>query len=81
MDEEFLDEVFNADNAIGEVDEFVGQLWKGWKKLRDEGLAQVRLRRCFHKAQYHIFFSSIGSWAYIVPITFYTALRVQTPSP
>jgi hypothetical protein len=41
MDEEFLDDIFNTDHGIGEVDDYVGQLWKGWKQLRDEGVAQV----------------------------------------
>jgi len=41
MDEEFLDEVMGAEKGVGKVDEFIGQLWRGWKKLRDAGLAQV----------------------------------------
>jgi glutathione synthetase len=36
MDENFLDEVMGAITGVGAVDEFVGQLWTGWKKLRDE---------------------------------------------
>lgn len=35
MDEEFLDSVMGATDGVGQVDEFVGQLWTGWKKLRD----------------------------------------------
>jgi hypothetical protein len=27
-------------DGVGKVDAFVGQLWKGWKQLRDEGIAQ-----------------------------------------
>ncbi|CAK5284402.1 unnamed protein product [Mycena citricolor] len=37
MDEEFLDRVMGAVDGVGKVDDFVGQLWTGWKKLRDEG--------------------------------------------
>ncbi|CAA7261555.1 unnamed protein product [Cyclocybe aegerita] len=40
MDEEFLDRVMGADEGVGKVDDFIGQLWKGWKQLRDAGLAQ-----------------------------------------
>lgn len=36
MDEDFLDEVMGAVDGVGAVDEFVGQLWKGWKQVRDE---------------------------------------------
>jgi len=41
MDEEFLDRVMGADQGVGKVDYFIGQLWNGWKRLRDEGLVQV----------------------------------------
>lgn len=41
MDEDFLDRVMGADHGVGKVDDFIGQLWAGWKRLRDEGLAQV----------------------------------------
>ncbi|KAF8230028.1 glutathione synthase [Tricholoma matsutake] len=40
MDEEFLDRVMGADQGVGKVDDFIGQLWNGWKRLRDEGLVQ-----------------------------------------
>jgi hypothetical protein len=43
MDEEFLDNVMGADYGVGKVDDFIGQLWTGWKHLRDEGLIQVRI--------------------------------------
>ena len=43
MDEEFLDEIMGAETGVGKVDDFIGQLWTGWKRLRDEsGLVQVR---------------------------------------
>jgi hypothetical protein len=41
MDEAFLDDVMGAERGLGKVDDFIGQLWKGWKQLRNEGLAQV----------------------------------------
>ena len=42
MDEEFLDQIMGAETGVGKVDNFIGQLWTGWKQLRDEGLVQVR---------------------------------------
>lgn len=42
MDEEFLDEVMGAETGVGKVDDFIGQLWRGWRKLRDDGHAPVR---------------------------------------
>ena len=41
MDDEFLDAVMSAEHGLAKVDEFIGQLWKGWKQLRDEGIVQV----------------------------------------
>jgi hypothetical protein len=46
MDEDFLDEVMGAVQGVGKVDQFVGQLWTGWKQLRDEGLVQVCYISC-----------------------------------
>ncbi|KAF8807131.1 glutathione synthase [Phlegmacium glaucopus] len=40
MDDEFLDQIMGAETGVGKVDDFIGQLWTGWKQLRDEGLAQ-----------------------------------------
>ncbi|KAG6829442.1 hypothetical protein H0H87_011397 [Tephrocybe sp. NHM501043] len=40
LDEEFLDRIMGTDNGVGKVDDFIGQLWTGWKGLRDRGLAQ-----------------------------------------
>lgn len=40
QDEEFLDRVMGTENGVGKVDDFIGQLWTGWKKLRDEGRVQ-----------------------------------------
>ena len=42
MDEEFLDQIMGAETGVGKVDDFIGQLWTGWKQLRNEGLVQVR---------------------------------------
>ncbi|EAU85776.2 glutathione synthase [Coprinopsis cinerea okayama7 len=33
----FLDEVMGAEQGVGRVDDFIGELWRGWKRLRDEG--------------------------------------------
>ena len=42
MDVAFLDRVMGADVGVGKVDDFVGNLWKGWKECRREGIAQAR---------------------------------------
>lgn len=42
MDDDFLDEIMGAEKGVGKVDDFIGQLWTGWKRLRDAGLVQVR---------------------------------------
>lgn len=41
-DEKFLDEVMGGVEGVGKVDRFTGQLWTCWKRLRDEGIEQVR---------------------------------------
>ncbi|KAF9046271.1 glutathione synthase [Panaeolus papilionaceus] len=42
MDDAFLDQIMGAETGVGKVDDFIGQLWKGWKNLRDTGrLAQA----------------------------------------
>ncbi|TFY58244.1 hypothetical protein EVJ58_g6541 [Rhodofomes roseus] len=38
MDEEFLDRVMGEVEGVGKVDEFTGQLWRRWRKLRDENV-------------------------------------------
>ncbi|KAL4080603.1 hypothetical protein J3A83DRAFT_4422567 [Scleroderma citrinum] len=40
MDDDFLDKVMGAVEGVGKVDEFMGTLWRGWKKIRDEGIVQ-----------------------------------------
>jgi glutathione synthase len=40
-DQQFLDDILNAETAVGRVDTFVGELWKIWKEVREEGFAQV----------------------------------------
>lgn len=35
-DVDFLDRVMGEVEGVGKVDEFTGQLWRRWKKLRDE---------------------------------------------
>ena len=39
--EEFLDTVMGE---VGKVDDFTGQLWSKWRRLRNEGIVQVRWR-------------------------------------
>ena len=39
-DVEFLDRVMGED-GVGQVDDFTGELWKRWKRLRDVGVVQV----------------------------------------
>ncbi|KAF5360497.1 hypothetical protein D9756_004925 [Leucocoprinus leucothites] len=41
LDEAFLDKVMGAEHGVGKVDDFTGQLWRGWKVLRDEGINQA----------------------------------------
>ncbi len=38
-DEQFLDGVMGE---VGKVDDFTGQLWRRWRRSRDEGVVQVR---------------------------------------
>ncbi|PCH40544.1 glutathione synthase [Wolfiporia cocos MD-104 SS10] len=40
MDADFLDQVMGEEQGVGKVDEFTGQLWRRWRQLRDEGVAQ-----------------------------------------
>ncbi|KAF7291892.1 Glutathione synthetase [Mycena indigotica] len=42
LDVEFLDRVMGTVEGVGKVDNFVGQLWTGWKKLRDEGSGLIQ---------------------------------------
>lgn len=42
MDENFLDNVMGAELGLGKVDDFIGELWRGWKQLREAELVQVR---------------------------------------
>lgn len=44
-DVEFLDRVMGED-GVGQVDDFTGNLWRRWKRLRDEGVVQVSLMSC-----------------------------------
>ncbi|EIN12167.1 glutathione synthase [Punctularia strigosozonata HHB-11173 SS5] len=36
MDWAFLDDVMGAERGAGQVDAFVGELWRGWKSIRDD---------------------------------------------
>lgn len=35
MDWAFLDRVMGAEEGVGKVDVFMGDLWKGWRGVRD----------------------------------------------
>ena len=35
LDEDFLDSVMGHEKGVGKVDEFVGNLWSGWKRIRE----------------------------------------------
>lgn len=37
----FLDRVMGAVEGVGRADAFTGELWKRWKRVRDEGVVQV----------------------------------------
>ncbi|KAK0489110.1 hypothetical protein IW261DRAFT_1548042 [Armillaria novae-zelandiae] len=37
MDEDFLDQIMGTERGVGKVDTFTGQLWSGWKEIRDRG--------------------------------------------
>ncbi|KAL1733458.1 glutathione synthase [Schizophyllum commune] len=43
MDTKFLDSVMGSEEGVGKVDEFTGQLWRGWKALRDETVQPLHL--------------------------------------
>ena len=45
MDTEFLDNVMGAEHGVGQVDDFTGQLWRGWKAVRDQTQDAVLIRR------------------------------------
>ncbi|KAJ7628557.1 glutathione synthase [Roridomyces roridus] len=60
-DVEFLDKVMGSIEGVGKVDHFVGQLWAGWKVLRDEGgLVQQPLQLGLFRSDYLLHASSTG---------------------
>ncbi|KAF9041829.1 glutathione synthase [Hymenopellis radicata] len=52
MDEEFLDRVMGTEVGVGKVDDFVGQLWTGWKALRDHGDVAQHLQLGLFRSDY-----------------------------
>ncbi|KAI0780868.1 glutathione synthase [Trametes elegans] len=40
LDEDFLDRVMGAEQGVGRADKFTGELWRIWKRLRDQGINQ-----------------------------------------
>jgi hypothetical protein len=77
MDEEFLDRVMGTKTGVGKVDDFIGQLWTGWKQLRDEGLAQVPIPRLQMRAIIQLSSFSTYILACFVPTTFSTPYRTS----
>ncbi|CAL1713699.1 unnamed protein product [Somion occarium] len=53
MDEVFLDRVMGV-NGVGKVDEFTGELWKRWKRLRDEGGVVQSLQLGLFRSDYMV---------------------------
>lgn len=52
MDVEFLDNVMGEEKGVGKVDAFTGNLWRRWKKVRDEGpRAQVGVNGVLHEVE------------------------------
>ncbi|KAI0783471.1 glutathione synthase [Abortiporus biennis] len=52
--EEFLDHVMGEIEGVGKVDEFTGQLWRRWKKLRDENKISQPLQLGLFRSDYMI---------------------------
>lgn len=63
MDFAFLDRVMGAEVGAGKVDNFVGNLWKGWKECRDEGIAQVCFGPIFFFARVISVEIATASWS------------------
>ena len=78
MDEEFLDRVMGTETGVGKVDDFIGQLWTGWKQLRDGGVAQVQYSTTINESN-NSQLSSFSPYilAYFVPTTFSTPCRTS----
>ena len=73
MDDDFLDQIMGVETGVGKVDDFIGQLWTGWKQLRDEGVVQVRTLFFHKRPECHpnLLEGSPFILAYFVPITFF----------
>ncbi|KAF6755858.1 glutathione synthase [Ephemerocybe angulata] len=52
MDTEFLDEIMGAEKGVGRVDDFIGELWKGWKVLRDSNSVPQPLHLGLFRSDY-----------------------------
>ncbi|KAJ2919226.1 hypothetical protein MD484_g1256, partial [Candolleomyces efflorescens] len=61
MDTPFLDEVMGADQGVGRVDEFIGELWRGWKELRDSGRISQPLHLGLFRSDYLLHTPEDGS--------------------
>ncbi|KAI1795816.1 glutathione synthase [Ganoderma leucocontextum] len=71
LDEEFLDRVMGAEVGVGRVDEFTGQLWTIWKRLRDEGIQQ-RLHLGLFRSDYLLHASEKGGPVSLKQVEFNT---------
>ncbi|KIY73587.1 glutathione synthase [Cylindrobasidium torrendii FP15055 ss-10] len=63
MDTEFLDNVMGAEQGVGKVDNFTGQLWSGWKKLRDENALAQPLQLGLFRSDYLLHHSEGSDYA------------------
>lgn len=79
LDREFLDEVMGAETGAGRVDEFTGQLWRSWKRLRDEAVPEVRSSSYFYNAceRCFKFLCSLCIWASSALITSYMRRKTR----
>ncbi|KAI0072192.1 glutathione synthase [Panus rudis PR-1116 ss-1] len=54
MDVEFLDEVMGEEKGVGKADSFTGNLWRRWKRVRDEGPRSQPLQLGLFRSDYMI---------------------------
>ncbi|KZT11780.1 glutathione synthase [Laetiporus sulphureus 93-53] len=71
MDEKFLDRIMGEVEGVGKVDLFTGQLWKRWKRLRDEGVVQP-LQLGMFRSDYMLHAPSDGTPASLKQVEFNT---------
>ncbi|KAG2366242.1 glutathione synthase [Suillus spraguei] len=52
MDTQFLDTVMGAEEGVGKADEFTGTLWRGWKRIREQGVLAQPLHLGLFRSDY-----------------------------